>query len=812
MYNISFYDVEGNSVGYLTQWDKNVTLFIKDLDLEKPPKCHFATKSMNTAYVVDAKANENGGFSVDVPNVLLKGKERIIVYIYVYDDSNDVGRTLYMSTLQVRERPQPEGYVFENNVDYVDVYVIDARVKELFSFITQNPQYSGAAELVDIRTGYDGVVHDSAGDAVRAMGYAIDDLKQELMDYIDQNCAFNHYYENSMLTLMNKHGDYIGDTYEIVSGGGGGTGGGSQSNAIVKLTNNVEAGTALSAALGQSVVLKFTFTSIEDEVPTGAGTCRIQNNGVTKTTFNVQQGLTTIDVKDFLSAGTNNVVVRCTDVYGNYRQLTYNITVVELSLTSTFDDTIPYTEDILFKYTPYGAIEKHIIFKIDGVQNSETVITASGKQTTKAISLMSHGVHSLEVYATATLDGQEMESNHLLYDIMCVEDNNTSPMIASAYDVVTVKQGEQISIPYSVYDPTKLASDITLEIASVTNGVRTVYKTTDLTVDRSRQYWNTRYYPIGTVEFVIKYGSISKKHTVTVEENVINVSAVTNDLDVHLSAVGRSNNEANPAVWADSGVDTTFTDFNWKSNGWLEDSNGDVALHLNGKSRATINLKPFSTDLKQYGKTIEIEFAIRDVNNRNAVVASCMNGGIGFQITADTATFSSEQSTVDCSYGDEEKIRLAFVVESRSESRLLSIYLNGIRSVVKQYPSGDNFQQSSPVAITFGSDYCAVDVYTIRSYSTALTNSELRDNYIADMQDIVVKQAVYEDNDIYDDYGNISYDKVRNKIPVMIIVGDLPQSKGDKKNVTIKYEDFLHPQFDFTDACTIDVQGTSSQY
>ena len=595
-----------------------------------------------------------------------------------------------------------------------------------------------------------------------------------------------------------------------VTGIGGGGGGGIVST-VVKLINNNGTST-ISAALGQSVPLRFTFTSTEDEIPTGNGTCRIMVNSVVKTTFSINQGATEIDVKDYLVSGSNTVRITCTDAYGNYRNLTYYISVVELSLSSTFDDSVPYYEDILFKYTPVGTIEKTVHFKIDGVQIGTSTITATGKQTTRIIPFMEHGVHTLEVYITAILDGQEMESNHLVYDIICVEENEEDAMIASAYSTTSVKQGELISIPYIIYDPTSISCDVELEISTIENGTRTVYSTTELTVDRSKQYWNTRRYPIGDVTFTIKYGNIEKSHTVVVSENIIDVEAATNDLDVYLSAVGRSNNEAFPDRWINNGITTTFNNFNWSSNGWIEDENGDVALRLNGDATITININPFASDLKMYGKTIEIEFAIRDVNNRDAVVASCMNGGIGFKITADTATFNSEQTSIDCFYGDEEKIRLSFVVESRSEYRLLSIFLNGIRSIVKQYPNGDNFQQSTPVPITIGSQYCAVDVYTIRSYSTALSVQEIRDNYIADMQDIVEKQQINEDNDIYDEYDNISYEKVKEKIPVMTIIGDLPQSKGDKKNVVVKYEDCFNPNFNFTDNCQIDVQGTSSQW
>lgn len=668
--------------------------------------------------------------------------------------------------------------------------------------------YNSAVVDTDTTLSIDGKAADAGavGDAIDGINDDIDAIRDELIGYIDRKAVNGLLYENNFLTLT-ADGEPVGNSIEIVGGGGGGG-----STSVVRLINN-NGTTTISTAVGQSVVLDFTFTSIEDEQPTGNGTCRISVNSVAKTIFSLSQGRTTIDVKDYLSTGTNTVEVYVTDVYGVSKRLSYTVTVIDLSISSTFDDSQIYTGDISFKYTPVGAIEKTIHFKIDGVEIGTTVTSASGKQATKVIPFMSHGSHTLEVYATATMDGNSMESNHLLYDIMCVISGNNNVVISSAYQVTSATQGEQLSIPYTVYSPTSPTTNIELIVTYVDDGNTVTYSTTPLTVDRTKQYWNTRRYPIGTVTFTIKCGNVSRSHVITVTENDIDVEPVENDLDTFLSSAGRSNSESNPAVWQNNGITTTFNNFNWANNGWIEDNNGDTTLRHNGNANSIINIQPFDSDLKVYGKTIEIEFAIRDVNNRDAVAISCLNNGIGFTITADTVTFTSQQTTMKCSYGDEERIRLSFVVESDSEDRLMSIYLNGIRSAVKQYPSNDVFHQDSPVSITIGSPYCAVDVYTIRSYSTALSTDEISNNYIADMQDIVEKQLIYEENDVYDSNKRVSYEKMRVKIPTMTIIGNLPRQKGDKKTVTIVYEDPNNPQFNFTDAnCTIDVQGTSSQW
>lgn len=662
---------------------------------------------------------------------------------------------------------------------------------------------------------------ESAKDSADRAKENADTIDTELIDAKIAAKADNLFFdtETNLLYLM-SNGEIIGDGIQVATGTGGGGGGGTTS--VIKLTN--ENGTAtITTASGNKVELKFGFSSTDDGIPTGDGSCQIIVDGVVRKTMNIKQGSTTVDVTEYLKAGSNTVRVKCTDIYGNYKLLAYTVSVIDLSITSTFDDSTAYDGEVQFKYTPYGAVSKTIYFILDGVEHKTVKTSSSGKQFTEVLPDMAHGVHHLEVYAKAIVEEETVDSNRLEYDIVCVDAGATTPMIASVYTAESVAQGEQVSIPYIVYDPAKLATDITLTVYVVgEDGVASIYDESEITVDRSRQYWNTRNYPMGTVYFEIGYAytdasgeqkQIVKTHELTVTESEIDIEAVTNDLELHLTSAGRSNGEANPAQWTYGDYSTEFNDFNWISNGWMRDDKGDSVLRLTGDATAEISLMPFNTDLRVYGKTIELEFAIRDVNNRDAIVIDCMSGDIGFRATADRATLKSEQTTVFCNYRDEERIRLAFVIESRNEYRLMYVYLNGVLSGVKQYPAGDNFEQSTPVKIKIGSPYCAVDLYNVRSYNTALTFTEVTGNFIYDMSDMERKYELYDANDIYDEYNQLSYDELRKRISVMTILGDLPQSKGDKKAVYVSYECLFDSDLSFSDALAeIDVQGTSSQW
>lgn len=343
----------------------------------------------------------------------------------------------------------------------------------------------------------------------------------------------------------------------------------------VRLTNQNGSST-LVVSYGNSASLMFTFTSTENDIPTGNANCKITVNSVQKVNMSIPQGLTSIDVAPYLTIGQNTVVVTCTDINGKSRSLAYDITVIQLALESTFNANVPYNSDIIFKYTPYGSVKKTIHFLVDGNEIRNVTTSLAGKQMTMTLPKMSHGAHRLEVYSGATLNETELISPSLVYDIIFLETGDTTPIIASAYEVKTLSQGEQASIPYIVYDPSRLSCDITLDIYTMDAGSEVIFASQSITVGRNLNYWNTRKYPIGTVYFRIKYGDITKIHKVEVTENDLNIEAETNDLELWLSSEGRSNNETDPSKWSYKDITTTFTNVNWDSVGWATDEEGDV--------------------------------------------------------------------------------------------------------------------------------------------------------------------------------------------------------------------------------------------
>lgn len=678
---------------------------------------------------------------------------------------------------------------------------IAAERSRINSFVSlANGSTTGDAELTDIRVSYDGTTYDVAGDAVRALGNEITDLRGSLRDYIDAKAIDGLLYENNKLYLT-YNGEIVSDPVEIV--GGSGSGGSSSNNATMSFTNT-SGWIYKTIASGSSCPVDFEWSSLEDYIATGPGVIKVIVNGIQKHTAAIQQGSHTLDVSPWLSSGDNTVKINISDIYGNSRTISVSVTSVLLTIASTFDASIAYTGDISFTYTPTGSAEKTVHFVVDGKEIGTAKMTASGRQQPYTIPAQTHGSHILEVYFDAVIAGETVESNKLRYDLICLEDGKTTPIITSSFNADTVEQFDSVVIDYYVYTPNALTSPITLKA----NGA----EVKPLTVDRTKQTWTYRADNSGELKLTITCGDTVKTFALTVSESSINVEAETSSLALHLSSYGRSNNEDNPAVWQSGDIAATFTGFNFNSDGWLKDGDGIAVLRVTGDARLTIPMQIFATDFRTTGKTIELEFATRDVLNYDSVIFSCFSGNRGLQITAQKAFLKSEQSEISTQYKEDEHVRLAFVVQKRAEHRLLMVYINGILSGVVQYPDDDDFSQMEPVGISIGSSDCTIDLYNIRVYDNSLTRFQVLENWIADTQIAAKKKERWQHNNVFDEYGQIVISQLPTDLPYMVISAKtLPQSKGDKKIVSGYYVDPVDSNRSFTfSGAEADVQGTSS--
>lgn len=613
--------------------------------------------------------------------------------------------------------------------------------------------------------------------------------------------------DTSMLYLVSD-GNRIGDGVKVATTGGSG---GSDSNNAVLTLQNATGWTYKNISQSSECKLSFRWSSLEDGVSTGAGAVTIKIGGVLRHSATIEQGPVEIDIANYLSIGSNAVRVSVSDIYGNSRTIAFTINVISLTLASSFDASVAYTGSITFPYVPTGAVEKTVRFILDGSEIGHAVTSVSGRQQSFTIPAQAHGSHTFHVYFEADIDGETVVSNGLYYDIICLEAGNTTPIITSSFRDDKAEQYVTFAIPYTVYDPQSLTASVTL----IANGS----EINTLTVDRTGQTWSYRPSEAGELTLKILCTGASgltatKEFKMEVAESQIGAEVTTEDLALHLSAQGRSNNESNPGTWTSGDIEVQFSNFNFKSDGWHIDDDGATVMRVLGDARLTIPYQMFASDFRTTGKTIEIEFATRDVLDYDAVLLSCMSGGRGLQVTTQRATLSSEQSTIGTQYKEEEHVRLSFVIEKKSSTKLLLCYINGILSGCVQYPDDDDFSQGTPVGITIGSNDCTTDIYNIRVYDNDLTRHQILENWIGDTQNGVLRKERFERNNVYDDYGAITPDTLKKDLPYLVIVCPvLPTFKGDKKTCSGYYVDPVDSTKNFTfEGAEIDVQGTSSSY
>ena len=190
--------------------------------------------------------------------------------------------------------------------------------------------------------------------------------------------------EDGYLHLVDDEGEDVIDPVYIGNAGGGG---GSSETTRPEVTN-LTPSLSMTVAKGASCPISFSYFDYDTQgdltVSSGALTVTVGTKTVIQRA--IEQGSHTIDLKDYLSEGVNKVKVKVTDEDDHYASKSWTVTVVALSVSSSFDDTIVYTGDVIFRYTPVGdGIDKTIHFELDGQTIAAPVISASNRQQTQMI-------------------------------------------------------------------------------------------------------------------------------------------------------------------------------------------------------------------------------------------------------------------------------------------------------------------------------------------------------------------------------------------------------------------------------------------
>lgn len=617
---------------------------------------------------------------------------------------------------------------------------------------------------------------------ISSLGNTVTELQEEV-NSIDKSPRLT--YD----ATYNTEGDYSFVLYEIenegdsetevrsekakfIIQGGGGSGGTSSTLKIEYITK-----TPLVVTENDNAIISFRFSGTDssgDEILEGNATWKVAGSIVATNT--VVSGENSFDITEYLTLGTQKVQLSITDAAGSLVTKTWTVQKIDVRIDSTFNDKLTYPiGTVSFDYIPYGAVSKTVYFILDGKQIGTVETSASGIPMGYTIPEQTHGAHLLEVYMTAMVNNNIIESNHIYKDIIFYDSTSGVPVIGCVQQNFTALQYDSTNIVYTVYDPNTESPIVTLAVDGVV--------VSTLTLNSNTQTWQYKSSDVGPHVLTITCGETVKTLNVIIEKLDINIEPVTAGLEFDFNPSGRSNNDAD-RLWFDGDITMTVSDnFDWINGGYQIDENGDQYFCVKSGTTATINYNLFADDPKKNGKEFKVVFKTTNVRKRDTSFISCMNNNIGLDMKVESANIYSSNNSLYSPYCEEDVIEFEFNINKNTDIPMVLTYEDGVGNRPMIYTSDASFMQTVPQPITIGSEDCDVYIYRMKAYSTSLSDRGILSNFIADARNADEMIARYNRNQIYNENGLLTPEVLAERCPdLRIIMVDAPWFTNDKKN------------------------------
>ena len=577
--------------------------------------------------------------------------------------------------------------------------------------------------------------------------------------------------------------------FTIVGGSGGG---GSSSLKISYVTTS-----PVVATVNDKVLITYNFSGTDssgDIVPEGNYTWKIGSKIIASGV--ATYGDNTFDATDFATTTSQKFVLTITDDAGSLVTKSWTVQKVDLRLESTFSDAYGYQNDVTFNYTPYGAIQKDIHFILDGKELGTVTTSTSGIPTSYTIPAQVHGSHLLEVYMTATINNTLIESNHVYKDILWQDSANNIPIIGCATQTIEAMQYNTVNIKYTVLDPNTETPKVVWSINDKVISEET------LTEKDAYGYYTFSYKAnkAGTFILAVSCGEAEpKKITINVEELNINVSPVTAGLEFDFNPVGYSNSSAD-RLWSNNNVTMTVSDnFDWVNGGYQIDENGDQYFCVKAGTNAVINYNLFADDPKKTGKEFKVIFRTKNIRKRDTSFLTCVDGNIGLDMKVEHATVYNSGGALKSDYCEDTIIEYEFNINKDTDMMIVMSYEDGAPSKPYEYTETSSFKQSSPQPITIGSEDCDIHIYRMKAYSISLTDTDIKNNFIADARNADEIIARYTRNNIYNEDGKLVSTSANGDFSVAALMKAAP----DLRYIFLEVPQFTNDKDNKIDGCTV---------
>lgn len=629
-----------------------------------------------------------------------------------------------------------------------------------------------------------------------SLSRTVDGIRQDVDSIDTEGYTYYATYGNATLTTgeeaenvftlyeVKNEKEAVKSQFVITGGGGGGT-----TTTTLKVERITESPVVVTTT--DRVEIKFNYSSIDSDGESVDGTYSWKLGSSIIASGALVQGENTFDATEYVNIGTQKLVLTVTDAAGSVVVKSWTVQKVDVRLESSFNDKITYgvNTSVNFTYTPYGAINKTVHFKLDGVELSSVSTSSSGTLQSYTLPAQSHGAHLLECYITATINGKNIETDHIFKDIIWYDENSDIPVIGCIYrndyyGKVEAKQYNSTSIPFYVFDPKTATPTITRSVDGKVVATQTMSGTSDVWVYKSSD--------VGEHTFTITCRNTTLTIIMNIKELGITIEPITANLAFDFNPTGLSNSDEN-RLWQDSNTNVNMTvsdNFDWSNGGYQIDSDGNQYFCIKAGTTATINYNLFARDASIYGSEFKCVFKTTNVKKADATFLTCQSDStvVGLQMNTHEAYLKSSIKSLYIPYSEEDVIEFEFNInaldkENPDATAVIMSYEDGVGLRPMIYDSTHRLYQYESVPITIGSGDCDVHIYRMKAYTTALTDSNILSNFIADARDSDEMIARYNRNQIYDENNALTPESIANACPQLRVIKiECPRFTKDKKD------------------------------
>ena len=368
-------------------------------------------------------------------------------------------------------------------------------------------------------------------------------------------------------------------------------------------------------------------------------------------------GYASINVQPYCVLGKNTFNVTITTTTNETYTRTWSVDIKQLSILSNApaSDVAEVGDTIDLAYTPYGAMQKTLIVKVDGVQVKTETLGAGITGTEQVCTIPAQsvaGAHTISLQLSAQINGETKYSDAIIRDYIWYNpEDDSSIIIASPYrnTQVTTTQYSEVVIPYTIYKAN--TNSFTVEYYLGSSATGTPFDTVVLNNSNSGEI---RYIPTNASVLDNEHSTTSNKvyipdHiTLKVENTTITFDYVATPMEIDIAPVAGAVIDFNPATLNNNSTNrlpsylSVSDNFNWSSNweGDNQDSGGGYRTDEDGKcfvikagTYADIDYKMFrqhnvnagdgttltTSNVFDAGAEMKIIFKVTDVRDASAI-------------------------------------------------------------------------------------------------------------------------------------------------------------------------------------------------